>query len=493
MRTAVSVLACDIGGGSGRVLKVDYTGSGLELKSIARFGNESVKVGKSLYWDVIGILKGVKAGIGTAKSLGVKPAAIGIDTWGNDFAFLDKKGFMLENPYSYRDARTEKTVAQVNASIGGSELYSRNGIQQVRMNTLYQLVSLANDRPYVFDAADKFLFIPDLISYFLTGERFNEYTLASISQLYNYGKGDWDKELMEQLGIPSRLFSPIIYPGVQYGTINPSVCKELNVEPVPVVTVGAHDTASAVAAVPEPDLQTIYISSGTWSIIGTETNAPVINDMAYRFNFSNEGGVGGTIRLLKNVMGMWIIQEIRRKFASEGRDYSFEELSLLAREEEPFDSVIDPDDESFYEPTDMPQAIREYCRKTGQKIPQNDGQIVLVSLQSLAHKYRYVIEKLELLVGRSLDNIHIIGGGSQNTLLCQMTASCCGKVVYAGPIEATALGNATTQLISLGELASMKEARSLIRESFPLIEYAPCGHACWNESYARFIRITGLE
>jgi rhamnulokinase len=375
---------------------------------------------------------------------------------------------MIENPYSHRDNRTAGLVEEVNAKLGGMELYSRNGIQHVRMNTMYQMYHMAKDRPYILEMADKFLFLPDLLAYYLTGEQYNEYTMATISQLYSYDMSDWDQPLMEMLGIPRRIFSSVIMPGEEIGRVMPSLSAETGIKPFRLTAVGSHDTGSAVAAVPELDGPVLYISSGTWSIVGTETDTPVINAEAYRLNYSNEGGVNDKIRLLKNVMGLWIMQEIQRKLTVDGRRYTFSELSSLAEAAEPFSSVIDPDDEAFYEPSDMPETVREYCRRTGQKAPEDTGSIVRTVLESLALKYRYVIEGLERITGNKYERIHIVGGGSQNTLLNTFTANCCGRPVYAGPSEATALGNGLVQLISLGELSDYTQARSIIKSSFRL-------------------------
>jgi rhamnulokinase len=337
------------------------------------------------------------------------------------------------------------------------------------------------------------MFIPDILNYFLTGEIHSEYTLSTISQLFNYSAGNWDYGLMKLMNIPEKLFPDIIMPGERCGSILPSICSDLHINSIPLITVGAHDTASAVVAVSEPDKKVIFISSGTWSIVGTETEKPVINETSFKYNYSNEGGVGGKIRLLKNVMGMWILQEIRRRFAVEGRNYSFNELQQLAQNEAPFGSFIDPDNNCFYEPANMPEMIRGYCKTTGQKIPRSDGEIVRCTLESLAFKYRYVIEQLERLIGYSPESIHIIGGGSQNDLLCQMTANCCKKEVYAGPVEATALGNAVTQLISLGELSNIREARSLIRKCFPPVRYEPRDMELWDMQYRKFLKVTKLD
>ncbi len=491
MGSKISVLACDIGGGSGRILAVNFNGNTMDYKLATRFDNHSVSVGDSLYWDVLGIYKGIKDGLVKCANLGIRATSMGIDTWGNDFCFIDKQGYMLENPYSYRDARTDGIQDHVNQIIPNYQLYSRNGVQQVKMNTLYQLVSLVKNRQYMFDIAHKFLFIPDLLTYFLTGEIFNEYTLASISQLFNYSSNSWDFALTRRLGIPSDLFSNITLPCEKKIPLKDEICNELHIDSIPLITVGAHDTASAVVAVPQSQ-QTIYISSGTWSIVGTEVEKPIINEQAYKYNFSNEGGVGGTIRLLKNVMGMWIVQELQRVFSIDGRVYSFSELIELVKCSKPFGAVIDPDDVSFYQPLNMAQAIRQYCSRTGQRVPETDGELIRTAFESLALKYRYVVEKLEMLVCKELDSIYIIGGGCQNELVNQMTSNCCKKPVYAGPVEATALGNAVTQLIALGELNSISEARAVIKESFQPKMYVPQDTEQWEQHYQYFLSINNL-
>lgn len=494
MSTGKKVLAFDAGGGSTRVLKIEFDGSRLSIETVARYGNGPVTAGKSLYWDMIGIWRDLKEGLRRAFASDKDIASLGIDTWGNDFVLLDKKGYMLENPYCYRDSRTTGLVEEVNRKIGGMELYSRNGIQQVRMNTMYQLYHLAKDRPYLFEVSGKLLFVPDLLAYYLTGEQYNEYTLSTISQLYSYEKSGWDYELMEMLGIPQRLFAPIVMPGTVIGSISRTVCDEAGILPVKLTAVGAHDTASAVAAIPTGEKHPLYISSGTWSIVGTETDKPVISEEAYRFNCANEGGVNGRIRLLKNVMGLWIMQEIQRRLALKGFEYTFAELADLAASAEPFAAVINPDDDAFYEPSDMLESVRSYCVRTGQKPPEDIGSIVRTVLESLAFKYRYVIEGLEKITGYKFENIYIVGGGSQNRLLNSFIANCCSRNVYAGPSEATALGNGLVQLISLGEISDYDQARCIIRSSFPPEITQPGNTADrWNEEYQKFLSVTGLK
>ncbi len=488
-----NVLAFDAGGGSTRMLQIGFDGSRLNIKQTARYPNGPVIMGKSLYWDILGIWRDLKSGLQEVSASGSEIASLGIDTWGNDYVLLDKKGYMIENPYSHRDNRTAGLVEEVNSKLGGFELYSRNGIQQVRMNTMYQMYHMAKDRPYILEMAEKFLFLPDLLAYYLTGEQYNEYTMATISQLYSHDTGDWDDKLMEMLGIPRRLFSNIVMPGEEIGMVMPSLSDEIGIKPFRLTAVGSHDTGSAVAAVPETEGPVLYISSGTWSIVGTETDSPVISADAYRLNYANEGGANNKIRLLKNVMGLWIMQEIQRKLTVDGRRYTFAELSSLAGAAEPFCSVIDPDDEAFYEPSDMPGTVREYCSRTGQKVPEDTGSLVRTVLESLAFKYRYVIEGLERITGNKYERVHIVGGGSQNTLLNAFTANCCGKPVCAGPSEATALGNGLVQLISLGELSDYTQARSIIKSSFPPEIFTPSETDHWDEKYYEFLKITGLR
>mgnify|MGYP000847679590 CR=1 FL=1 len=489
MRLEKKVLAFDAGGGSTRISKIGFDGSRFTLEQIARFPNGPVRAGGNLYWDILGIWRDLLDGLRQAVCEDSEIASLGIDTWGNDFVLLDRKGCMLENPYTHRDSRTTGLVGEVGRLIGGWDLYSRNGIQLNRMNTLYQLFSISRQRPYILDIADKFLFLADLLAYYLTGEMKNEYTMATISQLYSYSKAGWDHELMELLGIPARIFCSVIQPGEIIGSISGKVGREAGIPPLRLTAVASHDTGSAVVAVPSEEEYPLYISSGTWSIVGTETDAPIINKESYDFNCANEGGANGRIRLLKNVMGLWIIQEIRRNLAVRGMRYTYGDLTRLAEEAEPFAAMIDPDDEMFYEPSDMPQAVRDYCIRTGQRAPEDTGSIVRTVLESLAFKYRYVIEGLERITGRKYDRIHIVGGGSGNALLNAFTANCCGKTVYAGPQEATTLGNGIVQMISLGEVSGFAQAREIVKNSFPSAEFMPCDTRQWDEAYQRFVEM----
>ncbi|HEX2944940.1 MAG TPA: rhamnulokinase family protein [Clostridia bacterium] len=492
MGSSRKVLAFDAGGGSVRTLQIEYTGERLYLKQQSRIVNGTVSAGGNLYWNILGIYKELIENLQRVSGTEREVASCGIDTMGNSFSFLDKSGNLIENPYCSRDKRTARYRSYVEGIISPKELYFRNGIQQHRMNVMYQLASLVGERPYLFDYAGRLLFLPDILAYYLTGELQTEYTTASISQLYSHELNGWDFKLINMLGIPERLFSSIVEPGTVLGSITPELCSHYGIKPMKLINVGTHDTASAIAAIPEPKGKPMYISSGTWSIIGTETDEPVINEKAHAMNCSNEGGVDGRIRLLKNVMGLWIFNEVQRRFAIEGRHYTYDEMNALADSSVPFRSFIDPDDEMFYEPADMPEMIRRYCRSTSQPVPETDGELVRTVLESLAFKYRYVMGELSALTGTEHDRINIVGGGAKNSLLCEFTANCCRKPVIAGPTEAAALGNGVEQLIALGEISDLSEARNIIKMSFPPVVYMPRETGRWDDGYGRFLEITGL-
>ena len=495
MNTSVSVLAIDIGASSGRILRIDFESDDLYITEDSRFENGACQVGKCLYWDIINIFSNVRDGIKESikNNENKNPIkSIGIDTWGNDFVLLDKVDCLIENPYSYRDDRTLNIIDYVNSIIPSYELYKRNGIQQVRMNTLYQLVSLVLHRPYVLENAKSFLFIPDYLIYLLTGKKRNEFTLCTISQLFNHQLNSWDTELMEKLGIPIDIFNEIIYPGEVVGCLS----NEVNVSSrsIPVIAVGSHDTASAVAAVPNiGDGGSVHISSGTWSIVGIEVNKPIINETTHKLNFSNEGKVDRGIRLEKNVMGLWIFNELHRQFNEEGKNYSYKEMVELAMQAKPFGPVFDPDIELFYSTGNVIGKIKKYCLETQEYVPKSDGEFIRSVLESLALKYRYVIEKFKMLVPNYLKNINIIGGGANNNLLNQLTADYTSMIVYAGPTEATALGNAVEQLTSLGYLRDRDEGRNIISKSFPPKVFIPKTTNEHEAHFKRFVRLVEMD
>jgi len=475
-----NVIVCDIGASGARVFKASLNNGKLSLDELYRFANKPIIVGSSLYWDIFALHEGLKRGIAAG---GREAVSIGIDAFSNDYLLVDRTGAISEPPHTYRDARTVGMLEEMDKIISRKELYYRTGLQFNRMNSLYQWLSLAKKRPWALETADCLLFVPDALVYFLTGEKVTEYTLASVSQGYNPTERGWDLPLLEGIGFPTRLLQRMVQPGDRVGLLTRKVSEELSVGQLPVIAVGEHDTASAVAAVPSRAPRFAYISSGTWSIVGTEIGGPLINERSYRHGLANEGGVGNRIRLLKNVMGLWILQECRRYWQERGSAYEYSELVRLATESDWESGLFDPDDELFYQPGPMPELIASYLESRGKKAPREVGDVVRCVLLSLACKYRYVLECIEYACGYQLPAVHIVGGGSSNTLLNQLTANITGKPVYAGPSEATALGNAMVQFIALKEFASLNEARSAVIESVDLAEFLPDRADKWNDMY----------
>ncbi|MBC7958519.1 MAG: rhamnulokinase [Vallitaleaceae bacterium] len=481
------LLAIDFGASSGRVILGEYQDGKIELKEIHRFPNEAVNVNGVLYWDILRLFHEVKVGILKAKLVG-KFDYIGIDSWAVDFGLIGPTGLMLSNPVHYRDLRTEG-YKELFQTISPHEIYSTTGIQFMRFNTLYQLRCMVRNEPDNLKGAQRLLFIPDLITYFLTGVIGTEYTIASCSQLLNAKTRNWDCELIKKAGLPKHLFGKIYKPGTLAGLLSEHVCDELQIEPVKVVRVASHDTASAVIAVPTLGEDYIYLSCGTWSLLGTELNEPLINDLTSQYNFTNEGGYNGKIRLLKNVMGLWLIQECRRQWHFEGQEYSFAELVAFAEEAPPFFSYIDPDYDKFGQVCNMPEEIKSYCSNTNQYVPQTVGEIIRCIIESLALKYRMIAERLYQCTQKTYENIHMIGGGIHNKLLCQMTANATNRKVIAGPVEATALGNVAVQLIAAGEIENINQAREIIKNSVLLEEYYPTEIKKWDKAYSQFCDI----
>ncbi|MFW5942859.1 MAG: rhamnulokinase [bacterium] len=472
-----TVLAVDLGAESGRVMAVHFDGSSLSLQELHRFANTPVTVRGTLYWNALGLWRDVQDGLQKGRSL--QPASVGVDTWGVDFGLLDEQGRLVGNPVHYRDGRTEGMMEVAFARVPRAEIFQRTGIQFMPINTLYQLLSLAQPRSPQLEIAATFLTMPDLLNYWLTGARVCEYTIASTTQMLDARSGEWAGDLLQRLGIPSHIFPDIVPPGTRLG----------DYEGLPVIAPACHDTGSAVAAVPISDAadhEAAYISSGTWSLVGLEVDEPVLGEAALAANVTNEGGVAGAYRLLKNVTGLWILQQCRQAWAIAGHQYDYEQLVALAREAPPLRSLLLVDDEAFLPPGNHPQIVRDYCRRTGQPAPQTHGEVVRAVLESLALAYRHVLELLETVSGRNVEVVHIVGGGSQNELLNQMTADATGRPVLAGPVEATVLGNALVQLIALGELHDIHEARQLVAASSNLRRYEPQNRDAWDEAYNRY-------
>lgn len=483
-------LAVDLGAESGRAIVATLDGDRLTLNEVHRFGNGPVRLPDGIHWDVLRLWSEIKTGIAAAIKGGGNPAGIGLDAWGVDFALLDKNGALLGNPFHYRDARTDGLVDEAFKRVPRAEIFAQTGIQFMQLNTLYQLFSMSLAKSPLFDVAETFVTIPDLFNYWLSGNVANEFTIATTTQCFNPLTRDWAKGMLETFGIPSRLFGPVTQPGTLLGALLPEVSEETGAGAIQVVAPACHDTGSAVAAVPAQNQDFAWISSGTWSIMGAEARQPALGERPLTYNFTNEGGVAGTWRLSKNLMGLWPVQECRRYWRAHGEDLRYDEMTRLAAEARPFLAVIDPDADLFFHPGDMPEKIRRACVDTGQTLPQTKGEMVRVALESLALKYRLTLEQVEDLSGKRLEPIHIIGGGTKNRLLNQFTADCTGRAVVTGPVEATAIGNVLMQAVALGQLDSINEARDVVRKSFEVESYLPAGRAGWEDAYGRLLELT---
>jgi len=475
-------LAIDLGAESGRAMLGRLGGGVLSLDEICRFPNGPVRDNGSLRWDIRRLWSEIRRGLD--RSADRKPESIGVDTWGCDYALLDARGQLVEQPYHYRDVRTDGVMEAVWQRVSREEIYAITGIQFLVFNTLYQLYAACQKNPELIASAASFGTIPDLLNYWLTGELRGEFTMATTTQFVDATTRDWARELLARLDIPTRLLPPMIEPGSVLGALKADACTAL--AGTPVVTPATHDTGSAVASVLS-GRHTAFISSGTWSLLGTEVTEPVITPRARDLNFTNEGGVCGTTRLLKNIGGLWLLQACRRSWAATGQDYEYEGLlSAAGDHDRSFQSLFDPDHRGFFQPPDMVAAISDYCRQTGQVIPESPAAFARGILESLAFKYRLVIESLESLTGNRIEEIRIVGGGSRNRLLNQFTADATGCTVIAGPMEATALGNIAMQMLAVGAVGSLDEARRIIERSFPVERFEPKRCDVWDAQYARF-------
>lgn len=463
-----------------------FDGERIRLHEIHRFPNESVALPDGLHWDVLHLYSNIKAILAAAsKETGGAIDSLGIDTWGVDFGLLDRSGALVGNPLHYRDPRTNGMLDRAFHRVSRAEIYQATGIQAMPINTLCQLLAL-EDTP-LLAIAETMLPMPDLFRYWLSGERTAEVTMATTTQLFHHGTADWAWGIIDRLGMPARIFPPLVPPGGAGAPLRADVATEAGLRSrPPMVTVASHDTASAVVAVPASNEHFAYISSGTWSLVGVELPAPVLSMAAMEANFTNEGGIDGTIRFLKNVMGLWLLQESRRTWARAGYDADYYELTALAAAAPPFISLIDPDHPSFLPPGDIPARIAAYCRKTGQRPPDGPGATVRCILESLALKYRWVIERIEALTDHPIKTIHVVGGGARNALLCRLTADATRRPVLAGPVEATALGNVLVQAMARHRLASLADIRDVVRRTVEVTHFEPAGEAAtWNEAYGR--------
>ena len=480
------MLAIDLGASSGRGIVGAFDGERLTLRENHRFSNDPVHLCGRLYWDILRIFHEIKLSVQKTVLDGDAVSSIGIDTWGVDYGLLDRAGRLLSNPVHYRDTRTEGAQELVSRTVPAEELYRVAGIQTLNFNTVYQLAVEREEAPEKLAQAERMLNIPDLLNYFLTGRMANEYTILSTGALLDAKKRDYAWELLDRLGIPRRLFGDVTAPGTDLGTLLPQVQGETGKTDAHVLTVASHDTASAVIAVPSEEKDFLYISSGTWSLMGTELSDPLINAESRAANFTNEGGACGTVRFLKNIMGLWIIQESRRQWRREGKDYSFAQMEAWAKESTPYRSLSDVDDSDFATPGDMPEKIRAYCKRTAQPVPESVGEVVRCIYESLALKYRSVAERVMELMGRRARVIHVVGGGTKDRFLSQLTADACGIPVCAGPEEATAIGNLMMQLMAAGEVSDLGQARRVVAASFETKQYLPTADRnMWDEAYGR--------
>jgi rhamnulokinase len=486
-------LAFDLGAESGRGVLGRFDGSRLNLEVVHRFANGAVRTLDTLHWDVLRLHGDMLQTLRLCAAKHGPLDGLGVDTWGVDFALLGRDGTLLGNPRHYRDPHTENIMEEAFARLPRADIFRHTGIQFMRFNTLFQLLAMQRDRSPLLDRAETLLFMPDLFHYWFTGLKVNEYTDASTSQMLDPHTRTWAYELMRPLGLPTNILGTLIQPGTVLGPLRASVVSETGLNAASVIAPASHDTAAAVVAVPAAASSWAYISSGTWSLMGVELNQPLVGAAALEANFTNEGGVGGTTRFLKNIMGLWLVQECRRAWEQAGAAYTYDELMRQAEAATPFASLVNPNDPSFILPASMPAALADFCRRSGQAAPDGVGGTVRCALESLALCYRWVLERLETLTGRRTEVIHIVGGGSQNVLLNQFTADACDRPVAAGPVEATAIGNVLVQALGLGVLGSLAEAREVVRRSFEVRTFTPRQADAWREPYERFraFRIRG--
>ena len=482
------VLAVDYGASGGRVMLGGFDGASLTISELHRFPNDPVKLGDTMYWDVLRLYFEMKQGIVKSKAYGAI-SGIGVDTWGVDFGLLDREGRLLDNPVHYRDGRTAGMMEKTLKMVGRDPLYELTGNQLMEINTLFQLMAVKERRPELLERADALLLMPDLFQYFLSGEKISEKSIASTTQMMDMRQGEWAFGLLETLGLQTGMMRDILPGAVRTGSLRPEIQKELGVPAMEVIAVAGHDTQSAMAAIPAREEDFLFISCGTWGLFGTELPEPVISEMSKKFNITNEAGLEGKYAFLKNIIGLWLIQESRRQWIREGKEYGFGELETKAACTEPLKSLINPDAPEFVPSGDIPERIRQFCRKTRQPVPQSEGEIVCCIDQSLALAYRKAMDEIIACTGKQYPVIHLIGGGAQSGLLCQMTANACGLPVVAGPVEATVYGNTMTQFMALGELNGLAQARRALADTLHTVVYEPRDREIWEEAYERYREI----
>jgi sugar (pentulose or hexulose) kinase len=487
------LLAFDLGGSGGKLLEGRFDGERIGLSEIVKFENRPVQIGGGLYWDMIGIYRSLLEGLQKACALS-EIHSLGIDSFSNDFGLIDRNGELLSPVRCYRDDRTVRHAGYIYSRITARRLYEITGNQNARFNTLMQLGAVRGaGQGWLLDHADKCLFVPDLLACFLTGEKTAEYTVASVSQLFSFDRQDFSGELLELLDLRRDLFGPLSMPGTGAGAVTEKLVRERELSRFTVVSICEHDTASAYIASPFDRRDRIIISSGTWSLMGCELDAPLVCEEGFRYNLANEGGYPGYHRFLRNVMGSWIIQEIRADYRAGGRDYSYADMEREAGEAAPFAFFIDVDDDRFFSPGGMPDRIRGACLERYGRAPEEPGPLLRCVYESLAMKYRYTLDLLERVTGRKFPLINIVGGGARDSLLCRFTAAACNCPVAAGPREATALGNLLVQLVAAGELSSVEQGRAMIAASFPPVFYEPRDADRWEAEYRRFLEAVPVK
>lgn len=487
MPDAVKMLAFDLGASNGRAILGILENGTLTLHEVHRFPNDPVMVNGNLYWDILRLFHEIKQGMINCVRQGHRDiSSIAVDTWGVDFGLLDSQGDLVGNPYHYRDKRTDGMMEKIQELISREELYSITGIEFMWFNTILQLYAMKRDSSPQLDTAKTLLLTPDLINYFLSGKKATEYSIATTTQLLDAHTKSWSDKIISRLGLPGEIFTDIIPSGTILGELTDELSQELGISKIKVIAVAGHDTQSAIAAVPASGDDFAYISCGTWSLMGFESDSPIINEKSMNLPVTNEGGVGGKTTILKNIMGLWLVQECKRHWDKTGECCTFADLDKESMHAEPFKSFIDPDHYSLVAPGNMPERIRDYCRKTGQPVPETRGEIIRCITQSLALKYRMTLEKLEDLLGRPLLVIHMVGGGIKDKLLCQFTADATGRNVVAGPVEASSIGNILVQAMALGRIKDLKEIRSIVKASFPIFTYTPENKEQWDKAYDAF-------
>ena len=486
MRTLAAV---DLGAQSGRVALGRFDGSRLSLEVVHRFPNVPVRMRGTLHWDVLRIYADVLDGL-RAAARDAAVDAVGVDSWGVDFGLLDRAGRLVQNPVHYRDSRRSAAVDGVFARVPPRELYERTGIQLLPINSVFELAAMAAESDPILAVADRLLLIPDLFHYWLCGSLSTEFTNATTTQCFDPRAATWAMDILERIDIPTRLLPDVVDPATLLGPVVDEVASDTGIGGATVVAAATHDTGSAVAGTPLGGERSAFLSVGTWSLVGVESAAPVVGEAAFRANLTNEGGIGGTFRVLRNVTGLWLLHECRRAWSLAGRDRSVEELVALARSAPPLRSLVDPNDPAFVHPGGMPARIADYCERTGQLRPESEGAIVRCILESLALKHAETVDLLGRVTGREIDELHVVGGGANNELLCEWTAAAAERPVHAGPAEATLVGNLLVQAMALGELSSLEEAREIVRGSFSLTSYEPASTGEWREARGRFAALS---